>query len=128
MIHPLIRLAAAHPELLAEHGEAYVSLVAKDISQWRAGLVRRAVMAVVAGVGALLFLIFAGVALMLWGATPEGDIRSIWALLAPPVLMLLVAAVAGSIAAKGGAGLSVLADVKAQIRADLAMLREVKGK
>jgi uncharacterized membrane protein YqjE len=128
MIHPLVRLAASRPELLAEHGEAYVALVGKELSQWRARLVRRAVMAVVAGVGMLLSVIFIGVALMLWGVTPESDIRALWALLAPPVLMVLVTAVAGFMAVKGGTHSSVYADIKAQISADLALLREVKAK
>jgi hypothetical protein len=128
MIHPLIRLAASHPELLAEHGEAYVALVGKEISQWRAGLVRRAVMGAVAGVGALVSLIFIGVALMLWGTTPEADVRAPWALFAPPVVLLLVTAVAGFIAVKGGSRASIYSDLKAQVSADIAMLREVNSK
>lgn len=129
MIHPLIRLAASHPELLAEHGEAYVALVGQEVSQWKASLVRRAIAGVVAAVAALLALIFIGVAVMLWGAgADDADLRSVWALIAPPVLMAIVAAVAGFIAAKGGMKSSVLADVKAQIHADLAMLREVNAK
>lgn len=128
MIHPLVRLAASHPELLAEHGEAYVSLVAKEISQWRAGLVRRIVMGAVAGVSALLSLVFIGVALMLWGISPEDEIPRVWALLAPPVVMVVVTLVAGFMAAKGGKPLSIVAEIKAQVVADLAMLREVKAK
>ena len=125
MIHPLIHLAARHPELLAEHGEAYVALVGKELSNWRASLIRRVIMAVVAAVAALLALIFIGVAVMLWGATSDGDMRSPWLLIAPPVLMLLVTIVTGLIASKGGLGSPLFTDVKAQVRADLAMLREV---
>ena len=128
MIHPLIRLAFSRPELLAEHGEAYVALVGKEISQWKASLVRRAVMGVVAGVGALVSLIFVGVALMLWGVTPDAEMRSVWALLAPPVVMLLVTAVAAYIAVKGISQPSVVEDIKSQVRADIAMLREVNPK
>lgn len=128
MIHPLVRLAASHPELLAEHGEAYVSLVVKDVSEWRSGLIRRMVMAVVAGVSALLSLLFIGIALMLWGITPASDIRVPWAFFAPPVLMVAVTLVAGFIAARRGKPLSIFSDVKAQVLADLAMLREVKAK
>ncbi len=128
MIHPLIRLAARRPELLAEHGEAYVALIGKEISQWKASLVRRAVMGVVAGVGALVSLIFIGVAVMLWGVTPDAEMRSAWALLAPPVVMLVVTAVSAYIAVKGITQPSVYDDIKAQVRADLAMLREVNPK
>ena len=128
MIHPLVRLAASHPELLAEHGEAYLALVAKDVSEWRASLVKRMVMAAVAGVSALLSLVFIGMALMLWGISPVTEIPVPWAFLAPPVLMVAVTLVAGFIAARRGKALSIFSDVKAQVLADLAMLREVKAK
>jgi len=126
MIHPLIHLAISHPELLAEHGEAYVALVGKELSNWRASVVRRIVMGVVAGLAALLALIFIGVAVMLWGASSD-DIRSPWLLIAPPALMVIVTIVAGLMAAKGGLGSPLFTDVKAQVRADLAMLREVNA-
>lgn len=129
MIHPLIRLAAGHPELLAEHGQAYVALVGKEVSQWKASLVRRAIAAGVAAVAALLALIFIGVAVMLWGASPDdADMRSVLALVAPPVVALIVAGIGAFIAMKGDSKSSVFADVKAQIHADLAMLREVNAK
>lgn len=128
MIHPLIRLAARRPELLAEHGQAYVALVGKELSQWKASLVRRAVMGVVAGVGALVSLVYIGVAVMLWGVTPEAELRSAWALFAPPVVALVVTGVAAFAAVKGISQPSVYEDIKAQVRADLAMLREVNPK
>ena len=128
MIHPLVRLAASHPELLAEHGEAYLALVARDLAEWRASLVRRIVMAAVAGVAALLSLVFIGIALMLWGIAPVSHIPAPWAFFAPPVLMVVVTMVAGFIAARRGKALSIFSDVKAQVLADLAMLREVKAK
>jgi len=126
MIHPLIQLAVRHPELLAEHGEAYVALVGKEVSNWRTSLVRRIVMGAVAGVAALLALIFIGVAIMLWGASSD-DMNSPWLVVAPPVVMLIVTIVAGLMAAKGGLGSPLFTDVKAQVRADLAMLREVNA-
>lgn len=129
MIHPLIRLAAGHPELLAEHGQAYVALVGKEVSQWKAALVRRAIAAVVAAVAALLALVFVGVAVMLWGASPDdADMRSVLALVAPTVVALVVAGIAAFIAMKGGETSSAITDVKAQIHADLAMLREVSAR
>ena len=127
-IHPLIHLAARHPELLAEHGEAYAALVAKEISDWRTSLVRRVVLAAVALLTAGLSLLFIGIALMLWAASPDGeDLRSIGVLVAVPGVMVVVTIVA-ALFAKGGATASAFADLKKQFSADLRMLREVKAK
>ena len=127
-IHPLIHLAARHPELLAEHGEAYAALVAKEISDWRTSLVRRVVLAAVALLTAGLSLLFIGIALMLWAASPDGeDLRSIGVLVAVPSVMVIVT-IAAALFAKGGASASAFADLKKQFSADLRMLREVKAK
>ena len=127
-IHPLIHLAARHPELLAEHGEAYAALVAKEISDWRTSLVRRVVLAAVALLTAGLSLLFIGIALMLWAASPDGeDLRSIGVLFAVPGVMVVVS-IAAALFAKGGATASAFADLKKQFSADLRMLREVKAK
>ena len=125
MIHPLIHLAASRPDLLAEHGEAYVALVGKELSDWKSAWVRRIITGAVAGVAALLALILISVALMLWAVTPDGDIRALWLLVAVPAFFLAVAIVAGLRAAKGGPQGEVFEDLKKQVRADLAMLREV---
>ena len=127
-IHPLIHLAARHPELLAEHGEAYAALVAKEISDWRTSLVRRVVLAAVALLTAGLSLLFIGIALMLWAASPDGeDLRSIGVLVAVPGVMVVVT-IGAALFAKGGAPASAVADLKKQFSADLRMLREVKAK
>ena len=127
-IHPLIHLAARHPELLAEHGEAYAALIAKEISDWRTSLVRRVVLAAVALLTAGLSLLFIGIALMLWAASPDGeDLRSIGVLFAVPSVMVVVT-IAAALFAKGSATASAFADLKKQFSADLRMLREVKAK
>ena len=125
MIHPLIHLAASRPELLVEHGEAYAALVAKEISDWRTSLVRRVMFAAVAGLCAFLSLFFIGIALMLWAATPEGDVRSFSVLLGVPVVMIVLT-VGAALFAKRGAPASAFDDLKKQFSADLRMLREVK--
>ena len=127
MIHPLIHLAASRPELLVEHGEAYAALVAKEISDWRTSLVRRVMFAVVAALGAALSLLFIGIAIMLWAATPEGDARSLGVLFAVPAVMVALT-LGAAFFAKGGAPASAFGDLKKQFSADLRMLREVKSK
>ena len=125
MIHPLIHLAASRPELLVEHGEAYVALVAKEISDWRTSLVRRVMLAAVAALCAGLSLLFIGIALMLWASTPEGDVRSLGLLFAVPGVMVALT-LGAAFFAKGGAPASAFDDLKKQFSADLRMLREVK--
>ena len=127
MIHPLIHLAASRPELLVEHGEAYAALVAKEITDWRTSLVRRVMLGAVAALGAVLSLLFIGIAVMLWASTPEGDMRSFGALLAVPGVMLALT-LGAAFFAKGGAPASAFDDLKKQFSADLRMLREAKAK
>ena len=82
MLHPVFRLAAAQPQLLAEHAAAYAGLLADELSVSGAHIKRR------------LALQVAGVAVLLWASLPEQVIRLPWLLwatpLAPGVLGLLV--------------------------------------
>ena len=126
MIHPLFRLIATRPQLLADHLEAYAQLVAEEAGQaaqrFKRGLMLQAVAAVSAGIAAAL----AGVGLMLWAVIPPADIQAPWALWVAPGLPLLIAA-GCIVAARAGSGTSALASLSTQVRADMAMFREASG-
>ena len=81
--------------------------------------------AAAAGLCAVLSLFFIGIALMLWAATPEGDVRSFGVLLGVPVVMIVLT-VGAALFAKRGAPASAFDDLRKQFSADLRMLREVK--
>lgn len=120
MLHPLLRLALARPDLLAHHAGAYAELAADNarevVADWQWRLVGWALLAV----GVLLCLVLGGVALMLHGtvaapATP-------WLLWAVPMAPLLPALI-GVWLARRPAAPRRGASVAQQFEADLSLLR-----
>lgn len=91
MLLRLLRLAIREPALLGEHAGAYADLLKQDAARWQARQVTRAVLGLAAGVGLLLGITFAGVALMLYAATDNGH----WLLWVVPALPLAGAIAAG---------------------------------
>ena len=122
MIHPLFRVIARQPHLLAEHAQAYVALLSEQFGEAASAIKQRAVLMVVAGLLLFAGVIFLGVAFMLWGAS-DGNMRAPWALFAGPLVPLL-AGVVCLMAAKGNTPVSPLAKVREQMDADISMLRE----
>jgi hypothetical protein len=124
MIHPLFRLVASEPQMLADHMEAYADLVGEEVSnaasQWKRQAISAALMLVLAIVTAVL----AGVSLMLWAVTPPDNIHAPWALVIAPLVPALAAAGCwfGAKTTDTGQG---FAGIKAQLAADAAMLRSV---
>lgn len=123
MVHPLLRLIATQPQLLADHAESYAGLVGEELGKTAAVWKRRVLLSAVAlclvGVAAVL----GGVALMLWAVMPAANIQAPWALFAAPALPTLLAlwcAYEGRRDTSDG-----FRDLKQQIAADLLMLREV---
>ena len=122
-IHPLLRLVATRPQLLADHVEAYAALVNEEIGQAILVLRRRVVMSAVAlgllAVGGML----CGVALMLWAVTPGSTIRAVWMLVIVPAVPLVVSLLC--VLACQRETPRAFSDVKQQLAADFTMLREV---
>jgi hypothetical protein len=126
MLHPLLRLVATQPQLLADHAEAYAELAAAEIgavsSVWKRRTALNAAALCCLGVAAVL----AGVALMLWAVVPAADIRAPWALVAAPLVPAAAAAIclmaAVSLRSTGG-----FDKLRQQMTADIVMLREVTG-
>lgn len=125
MIHPLLRLVATQPQLLADHAEAYAGLVAEELGKTGAVLKRRALLAAVALSLTAVAVVLAGVALMLWAVLPATAIQAPWALVVAPAVPALVA-LACALAAKQEQP-SAFADLRQQMAADLVMLREVSA-
>lgn len=123
MIHPLFLLIATRPQLLADHAEAYAELVAAEAAHVSATWKRRSLLYALAlcclAVGAVL----AGVALMLWAVTPAASILAPWVLIAVPLLPMAVAA-GCLLAARSPGDSSGFDNIRQQMKADLAMLRE----
>ena len=86
-MHPLVRLAASRPQMLAEHAAAYVELFAEEATT-AATHVKRQVSLQLIGVGLLAVgVILGGVAVMLWASFPT--LNSPWALALTPCVPIL---------------------------------------
>ena len=126
MIHPLLRLIVTEPQLLGDHVEAYADLVGDEVKKmgtsWALRISLYALALCLLGVG----LVFVGVALMLWASVPQDGIAMPWLLIAVPV-MTLIAAVVCALVARGKRIDNAFDNVKEQLNADMAMLREVSA-
>ena len=123
MIHPLLRLAATQPQLLADHAEAYAGLVGEEVGRSASAWKRRLLLVAVALGLAVVAAVLAGVALLLWAVTPIANLHAPWVLItAPGVVALLAGACALRLRRKHEDG---FAGLKQQMSADLAMLRDV---
>lgn len=120
MVHPIFSVLISRPELVMDHVAGYAALVQEEASTVGGELARRAVAWGVAVIGLLVFLVLAGVAVML--AAMMGTFH--WALVAVPGIALVVAGVAWNIARRK-LPTQAFADLKAQIDADAQALRAV---
>jgi len=123
MLHPLFSALVHRPDLVVDHAAAYAALLQAEAQQaggqWLARMLAWAGVAA----GALLFVLFAGVALML-GLMME---RFHWVLLALPGLCLLLTLLAYGRASRPAVG-EAFADLKAQFEEDLDALRSLRSR
>jgi len=124
MIHPLLKLIATEPQVLGDHVEAYAELVGDEVkktgSAWATRLGYYLGALCLLGVG----LVFVGVALMLWATLPPSGFQAPWVLIAVPAVALVAALVCVMLARQSPIE-SAFDNVKKQLNADMAMLREV---
>ena len=125
MIHPLLRLVATRPQLLADHAEAYAGLVGQEWEATTSGWKRRVLLYSIALCLVGVAVVLGGVALMLWAALPPAGIHAPWVLIGAPALPAVIA-IACVLAARSRHA-HAFTDLKQQLAADLAMLREVSA-
>ncbi len=119
-MHPLLRLLATNPELLAGHAQAYAELLALEIGAASASWHRRARLQACALCCLSVAAVLAGVALMLWSVAYA---PALWALLSAPLLPL-AAGLWCLLAARQPPGQRPFDSLRRQLREDLALLRE----
>jgi uncharacterized membrane protein YqjE len=126
MIHPLVRLIATQPHLVAEHLGGYFELIGTEAQRAKMQLMLQLLWTGLAlacvGVAAVL----AGVALMLWAITPDLSTRAAWTLAAAPGIPALVAVIAGLLARRPAAE-KAFASIQKQMASDMRMLDEVSS-
>lgn len=117
MLHPFISTLIRRPNLLVDHLGAYAELIREEASEAGVDLIQRVVVWALVVIGAMVFLILAGMALML-GAT--GPFH--WALVAVPATALALT-LAALIKARKPMSPSHFSEVKAQFDRDAQALR-----
>lgn len=120
MLHPLFSTLIQRPDLLVEHVSAYSALFHQEATQAGSMLVKRYLAWVLAGICGLVFVLFAGMALMLGALFNQFH----WALVAVPgsALLLMLVAIAK---AKATLYQAPFTELKAQIDSDVQALRAV---
>ncbi|MCC2677410.1 MAG: hypothetical protein K0R58_4357 [Ramlibacter sp.] len=120
MLHPIFSVLISKPELVMEHVAGYAALVRDEASTAGVQVAKRAIAWGVTLISLLLFLILAGVALML-GAVND---RFHWALVVVPAIAL-VTAIAAFMVARKPLPDQAFGELKAQLDADAQVLRSI---
>ncbi len=123
MPHPLLHLIAGRPNLLLEHLEAYADLIGAEAGHVSASWKRGALLNAVALCFVIVAVMLIGVALMLWAVVPATQMPQPWALVLvplPPIAIALGCLMAGRTSAAG----SAFENLRRQVKADMALLRE----
>lgn len=119
MLPPLLKIMINEPRLLTEHLEAYSQLLAKDVELWQSAVKRQLKWKVIMGGNLFLLVLFAGIALMLWGTLRIQH----WSLIVVPLVPLILIAVGALMIPKNNVIHHPFAAFKKQVCNDIDMLR-----
>lgn len=122
IVHPIFSVLVSRPELVMDHVAGYAALVQEEASTVGSEVAKRAVAWAAVGVAALLFLVMAGVAAMLWAVH---DFH--WAFVLVPAIPAVVAAIAWNFARRQLPA-RAFAELRAQLDADAQALRTLGGR
>ena len=126
MIHPLLRLIATEPQILGDHVEAYAELVGDEVKKTSSAWSLRIALYLAALALGCVALVLGGVAVMLWATLPPSGFQVPWLLVAVPAAGF-VAAIVCVLLARRNPVENAFDNVKKQLSADMAMLREVSA-
>jgi hypothetical protein len=126
MLHPLLHLLATRPQLMADHVEAYGALAAAEVARVSGAWRRRALLLALALSSLAVAAVLAGVAVLLWATLPMAQMPTPWALVAVPLLPLALGMACGVAAGRDGDD-PAFVQLRQQLGADLAMLREASA-
>lgn len=121
MIHPVLRLAAAQPMLLAAHVGAYAELVSEELHTSAAALQRRLLWQLGGALCLVVAAVLAGVALLLWASLAPGAAPAAWLFVVTPLLPAALG-LAACWRARAHRNAEPLAQLRAQLAEDAAML------
>lgn len=118
LVHPIFKVLVKRPELVVDHLSGYAALAQQEASTLGVEVLKRAVAWGVAAVSFVVFLVLAGVALML-GFT-QGQFH--WVLVLVPGIVLASAIVSVVIARKNPPTQAFI-ELRGQLEADAQALR-----
>jgi cytochrome bd-type quinol oxidase subunit 2 len=122
MLHPVFRLAASQPQLLAEHAAGYAGLLAEEVASSGAHIKRRITLQIIGLLSLMVAAILGGMAVLLWASLPAASLQQPWLLWFTP----LVPAVLGVLAiltAKNREAPPAFATLREQFAQDASLLR-----
>ena len=125
-MHPLLQLLTTQPHLLADHAQAYGELAGVELARVSTAWKRRAVLGAVGLVCLAVTAVLAGVALMFWATIPVAQMPAPWLLVVTP-LATAVVAVGCLLALRTGDEPGAFEEIRQQVQADIAMLREASA-
>jgi hypothetical protein len=120
MVHPIFSVLISKPELVMEHAAGYAALMREEASSVGTEVAKRAIAWGVTLFSLLLFLILAGVAVML-GAVQD---QFHWSFVIVPGIALAIA-VAAFLQARKRLPEKAFTELKAQLDADAQALRAI---
>jgi uncharacterized membrane protein YqjE len=123
VLHPLIRLLATRPHLLAEHLGGYAHLLSVQVDDALALAKVRTVLVAGLAAGAVIGTGLAGVAVMLLAVIPVDQMPAPWALVVAPALPIIGASLCWWLLLRQPQLLS-LDVLRDQLAADAALLHE----
>ena len=118
MVHPIFSLLISRPGLVIDHVAGYAALVHEEATNAGMAVARQAIAWGVALLGLMVFLVLAGVAIMLGAMLGEFH----WSLVLTPGAALLVSALAWNVARQRFPA-RPFTQLKAQLDADVQALR-----
>ncbi|HWI82873.1 hypothetical protein [Ramlibacter sp.] len=119
MVHPIFSVLITRPELVMDHVAGYAALVQEEASSVGLEVAKRVIAWGVAVLGLIVFLVLAGVAVML-GATQGFH----WSLVLTPAVALAVSAIAWNVA-RQRLPAKAFTELRAQLDADAQALRTI---
>ena len=118
LVHPIFKVLIRRPELVVEHLSGYAALAQQEASTLGAEVLRRAIAWGVSAVSFIVFLVLAGVAVML--GVMQGEFH--WILVLAPGAALALALVAMTVARKS-LPTQAFVQLRGQLEADAQALR-----
>ena len=126
MLHPLLHLLATQPHLLGNHAQAYGELLSTELNQQAHALGKRTLLVALAVCFLGVAVVLCGTACMLWALATPQQATLPWVLITVPLVpAALSVACFWASRANTSPDKKAFAELRRQVQADVALLREM---